>query len=338
LTLNGWKSILKDDHLPMRNVLLSFLALLALAVACPAQNVGIGTSTPNPTAKLDVSSTVSGFLPPRMTTVQRNAIAAPAEGLVIYNLTIHCLEFFDGTVWVSLCGSTTCYRNCAEILAANPASTSGVYTIDPDCAGPMAPMQCQCDMTTDGGGWTLVLNYQHLTGTNPDNQVRTTDLPLQGATALGVDESGTAFWGHAGNSLMTALTFAEVRFYGITSNNPRTLHFKTSDAGTLSHFRTGLGDCLGISSSFTALAGHTAFLPASQDGSLSNQGDYAMCNHPFFEGCTRHWITGVSDCSGAINPFPITGRRWELDDMSRNCCGGPFFAVTPSTWHQIWIR
>lgn len=321
----------------MKRILL-LPAFFALLYSAFSQNVGIGTSVIDPSAKLQVESTISGLLPPRMTTAQRNAIVSPAEGLVIYNLTIHCIEYWNATKWVSLCDTpAACYKNCNEILLANPGSATGIYTIDVDCAGPMAPMSCYCDMTTDGGGWTLVLNYLHLTGTSPNNQVRSTDLPLQGATALGTDESGTMFWGHASNSLMTALTFTELRFRGLTSNNPRMIHFKTSYANTISHFRTGLGNCLGMGGSFTALAGHTAFIPATMDGSLSNQGDYAMCNHPFFQGCTRHWITGISDCSGAINPLPITSRRWEMDDITRPCCSA-IPSVTPSTWHQIWVR
>jgi len=59
--------------------------------------IGIG-GTPNASAKLDVSSTAKGFLPPRMTTTQRDAISSPAEGLVIYNLTTHKLNVFT-TVW-----------------------------------------------------------------------------------------------------------------------------------------------------------------------------------------------------------------------------------------------
>ena len=71
-----------------------------------AGNVGIGTTTPVASAKLELSSTTMGFLPPRMTTTQINAIASPAEGLVVYNTTLNVLCFYDGTGWKK-CSHTT---------------------------------------------------------------------------------------------------------------------------------------------------------------------------------------------------------------------------------------
>ena len=65
-------------------------------------NVGIGTTTPNASAVLDASSTSKGFLPPRMTTVQRDAIASPAAGLVIFNTNTNSLQIYNGSGWGSL--------------------------------------------------------------------------------------------------------------------------------------------------------------------------------------------------------------------------------------------
>ncbi|MDP9368288.1 MAG: glycoside hydrolase family 55 protein, partial [Chloroflexota bacterium] len=61
--------------------------------------VGIGTINPAPATLLDLASTTQGFLPPRMTTQQRDAILAPPEGLTIYNVTTKRLNFHDGTRW-----------------------------------------------------------------------------------------------------------------------------------------------------------------------------------------------------------------------------------------------
>lgn len=60
-------------------------------------NVGIGTSTPNDSALLDITSTTKGLLPPRMTTAQINAISSPADGLTVYNTDLSTLCFYDGT-------------------------------------------------------------------------------------------------------------------------------------------------------------------------------------------------------------------------------------------------
>jgi len=62
-------------------------------------NVGIGTATPSSSAALEVASTASGFLPPRMTESQRNAISNPATGLIIFNTTTNSPNFYDGTGW-----------------------------------------------------------------------------------------------------------------------------------------------------------------------------------------------------------------------------------------------
>jgi hypothetical protein len=65
-------------------------------------NVGIGTSSPNAAALLDVTSTTSGFLPPRMTTTQRDAITSPPNGLMLYDTTTNKLQVRAGGAWVDL--------------------------------------------------------------------------------------------------------------------------------------------------------------------------------------------------------------------------------------------
>jgi len=67
-----------------------------------AGNVGIGTSSPDASALLDVTSTVGGVLFPRMTSTQRDAIGSPANGLVLYNTTTNKLQVRAGGSWVDL--------------------------------------------------------------------------------------------------------------------------------------------------------------------------------------------------------------------------------------------
>lgn len=63
--------------------------------------VGTFNTPPAASAMIDIESTTKGFLPPRMTTVQKLAIGSPAEGLQVYDLTLHQMSYFNGTVWVN---------------------------------------------------------------------------------------------------------------------------------------------------------------------------------------------------------------------------------------------
>lgn len=62
----------------------------------------IGTGAPNAAAQLQVDSVLRGFLPPRMTTVQRDAITTPPDGLMLYNTTTNKLQVRAAGAWVDL--------------------------------------------------------------------------------------------------------------------------------------------------------------------------------------------------------------------------------------------
>lgn len=92
----------------MTNKVLFLLAMLLTCIsATRAQNnVGINTTTPHASAALDVTGTDKGVLIPRMTQAQRNAIASPATGLMIYQTdNTPGFYFYGGSSWTRL--STT---------------------------------------------------------------------------------------------------------------------------------------------------------------------------------------------------------------------------------------
>jgi hypothetical protein len=86
---------------------LIILLLLTASINTEAQNVGIGTTTPNASAMLEVNSTNRGMLPPRMMATQRNAIITPADGLVVYDTDSAALMIRSGGAWRQLTTTAT---------------------------------------------------------------------------------------------------------------------------------------------------------------------------------------------------------------------------------------
>jgi hypothetical protein len=60
-----------------------------------------GATTISASAILEAVSTTKGFLPPRMTTTQKNAISSPAAGLQVYDSTLNQMSYYNGTTWVN---------------------------------------------------------------------------------------------------------------------------------------------------------------------------------------------------------------------------------------------
>lgn len=93
-------------HFTVAQLLLA--SILGVYTSAHAQ-LGIGTTSPNNSAVLEMSSTKQGFLPPRMTTQQRDVINKGdfAEGLMIYNTDEKCIQVWDGEVWGCTGGVST---------------------------------------------------------------------------------------------------------------------------------------------------------------------------------------------------------------------------------------
>ena len=91
----------------MKKLLLG-VAIIATSFTGFAQ-VGVGTPTPDASSVLEVKSTTKGFLPPRMTQIQMDAISSPTEGLIVYctNCTPKGFYYHDGSDFVSFSNQVT---------------------------------------------------------------------------------------------------------------------------------------------------------------------------------------------------------------------------------------
>ena len=100
-TLPSTKFLIKQPFL----YAIALMAILSLGISekSIAQGaVGIGTVTPAASAVLDIVSTNKGVLVPRLTVGQRDAIATPANGLLIYNVADSKFNYWDGVKWAAV--------------------------------------------------------------------------------------------------------------------------------------------------------------------------------------------------------------------------------------------
>lgn len=154
-----------------------FLLLFSFNLSLTSQNVGINTTDPDESALLELQSTEHGFLPPRLTTMQRDAIVSPATGLIIYNLTENCINYFDGIQWLSLCGSGESSEVIIDVEPINVTECEGqdaLFSVDATGA---VSYQWQVN---SGGSWTDITDA----GTNPVySGFNTATLQLSGIVA-----------------------------------------------------------------------------------------------------------------------------------------------------------
>lgn len=103
-----------------------FIALLFITRA-NAQSVGIGTTTPNSNAALDITSTTKGLLPPRMDSAQRAAITSPPAGLLVYQTnSVSGLYYYTGSIWTIVYASP-----CGYAIGQNNVSLGGyIFYLD----------------------------------------------------------------------------------------------------------------------------------------------------------------------------------------------------------------
>lgn len=118
----------------MKRIKISLFSISLLCTSLTFSQTGIGTMTPDASAKLDVSSTNKGFLPPRVTLTSytdNNTIPNPATGLLIYNTGNNIgltagYYFWNGNAWATIATSGGSGSFAASFLRGSRTATQSV--------------------------------------------------------------------------------------------------------------------------------------------------------------------------------------------------------------------
>lgn len=201
--------------------------LLGLTSIQAFAQVAISTNgaDPDASAMLDVISTKSGMLIPRMTTVQRDAIASPATGLLIFNHESNAFEYYNGTDWAGISSTAAPDFNQLEffeIATAVSNSGSGLSIGSfPDAAQTFTP-------TEDGllhEVYISLLSSESIQGTLEiyDEAFTTSSVPVY-----------TQSYAVAGTSRLEKITLDQP--VGLISNQLHTLRLAPSGGNLRTHF------------------------------------------------------------------------------------------------------
>lgn len=139
--------------------LVLFAVFMTISLISFAQ-VGIGVTSPDASAILDIESSNKGFLPPRLSAQERNDISEPAQGLTIFNTTENCLQWHvGGNAWHNACGGNTyleypidtffCEPEVTEIVEVTSSAIGGKVWMDRNLG---ASQEANTSIDTDAYG------------------------------------------------------------------------------------------------------------------------------------------------------------------------------------------
>ncbi len=201
----------------MKKTLLILLVIATFAALHPtatlAQSVAINadSSLPDASAILDLKSAKKGLLVPRMTTAQRDAIAAPATGLLIYMTdNIAGFYYYTGTAWTPL-KSSGGSNGTGDNWSANSGDdifNSNTGNVGVGTAQPTAKLEVKTPTTaygflhlgvTDSVGTDSVLLGDHFTAGVPGHGANHGPYPCDGI-----------FWHHHPNRVAAAFRYGQL--------------------------------------------------------------------------------------------------------------------------------
>ena len=160
-------------------------------------NVGVGTTAPNSTAILDLSSTTQGVLIPRMTAAQKAAISSPANGLLIFQTDAPSdFYYYNGSSWISLREPNWTSAGTIQSVGWNATTTTptiGTTAVNDYSYKQIGSKTWKCQLTYSAGSNSIGANNGagDYLFTLPNGLQFNTSIPGQDAVTNNV---GTSTW------------------------------------------------------------------------------------------------------------------------------------------------
>ncbi len=227
--------------------------------------------------------------------------------------------------------------SCREVLARDPSATNAVYVVDPDGAGPEAPLSVLCEMKTAGGGWTLVarerageagnLRFLAADSQNPNEIASGAASGIVGKRFLGKYKEVWIAWGNASFIRFTLPPTYDL-FSNLVDSSIGIADETTSEPQLTTWFTNGGGAQLCVGSGHPDVRpGETSWAVKPRDDSSNGCG----CNNAGWNG--RGAFYGGAP-NGEQTSCTGYGGGWAGVKGEGEAKGG----ITPPYETLIWIR